>query len=205
MARFVMKGVRLASVLAGLLFAAGCATTDQSVNMLYQPVISGSRGTGDIVLAVREGTSRAGHNPALRWVIGSIASSDGEKTGEIVAANSPGDMMLDALQQELTAAGYTVSVADALPPGVSRGVDVTKITVELQETPTLLKLAAKCHVKMTADLVKNGNVVDKVSFESRYADVAIKDRDLLLPAVLQKGLQNVMKQAVPAIITSLGK
>ncbi len=205
MGRLTGRGMRLVGVLWGVLMLAGCATTGQRINPLYQPMVYASGGSGKVVLVAREGRAPLSQNVPVRWVLGSVVTEGGTKSGEITSDIAPADLLLDALEQELSAAGYTVSVAGVLPPDVPQGIEITKVTITIKEVSSVLKAEANGVVGLSADIWKKGTLVDRVSFESRNSDFAVKDRDLLLPSILLKGLQNVMKQAVPVIIKSLGK
>ena len=204
MTRSVAKGIRLAVMAAGLLVVAGCATPSQRINIIYQPVANASGGRGNVVLTARDSGASSAQG-TVRWVLGNITSEESGTVGEITSATAPADLVLDALRQELFRAGYTVNLAGTMPADVPQGIDLTKVTVTLKETTSILKVEANSQVAVSFGLYKKGVLVDKVTFESRNSDFAVKDRGLLLPALLQKGLQNVMKQAVPAIITSFGK
>jgi hypothetical protein len=54
------------------------------------------------------------------------------------------------------------------------------------------------------ELWKNGKKFKKLDYEAQKSDFAIKDRDLLLPNILQNTLQDLMKQAVPDLIKAMG-
>ena len=43
----------------------------------------------------------------------------------------------------------------------------------------------------------------KIDYESRYSDFAVKDRESLLPDILQNTMQDLMKRAVPDLIKEL--
>ena len=55
----------------------------------------------------------------------------------------------------------------------------------------------------SVELWKNGRKFRKLDYKSLLSDFAVKDRDLLSPTLLQKSLQEVMKQSVPEIIKAL--
>lgn len=184
-------------------FAAGCATVDRKVNVLYQPVVHGTGGSGDLYLAVTAGQAGLSKTTAVQWIVGKVKNTDGDKTGDIVTTTAPGDLVLDVFKQEFAVAGYKVIPVDALPQEVAKGLDVTGITVELEETASLIKSEEVCRLAVSVELWKNGRKFRKIDYKSTLSDFAIKDRDLLTPMLLQKSLQEVMKQAVPEIVKAL--
>ena len=186
----------------GLLFAAlvaGCATTNRKVTVLYEPVVHNGTGAGELYLAGAPGTT--GHT-GVEWVIGTVKNSDGEQLGDIVSPIAPTDLAMDAFKQELTSAGYTVSTAGSLPPQVEKGIAITGVDIHVEEVSSLVKVEGTSRVKITVELWKDGAIFRKLSYESSFSDFAVKDRDLLDQAILQKALQNAMERAIPEIVAA---
>ena len=181
----------------------GCATVDRKVNVFYQPVVHGPGGSGEIYVAVTGGQPRLPGKTAVQWVVGKVKTRDGEKTGDVVMTNAPDDLAMDAFKQELTAAGYKVMPVDALPEEVTKGVGIAGATVELDETSDFIKSEGISRLSVSVELWKNGRKFKKLDYKSMLSDFAIKDRDRLLPTLLQKALQEVMKQAIPEIVRAL--
>ena len=187
---------------AGLLFlvlVAGCATTSRKVTMLYQPVVHDGKGAGTMYLAgVPGSTDRAD----IQWIVGTMKNSDGATVGDIVSPIAPADLVTDALNQELAAAGYSVSSVEALPSTAAKGIVVTGVDIHMNDVASLIKEEGTSRLKITVELWKNGAKFKKLSYESSFSDFAIKDRDQLLPTTLQKALQGAMDRAVPEIIAA---
>ena len=182
---------------------AGCATVDRKVDVLYQAAAHGSGGTGDLYLASSASLAGLSRKAAVQWVVGKVKNKDGEKTGDVLITTAPDDLVMDAFKQELTAAGYKVMPVDKLPETVAKGVGTTGVTVELDETADFIKSEGVSRLTISVELWKNGRKFRKLEYRSTLSDFALKDRDLLLPALLQKSLQEVMKQAVPEIVRAL--
>lgn len=179
----------------------GCATASQKVTVLYQPVVHDGSGSGELYLAGATGT--AGH-AEVQWVVGTVKNNDGEPLGDIVSPVAPTDLVMDAFRQELTAAGYTTKLVGSLPQGGAKGIVVTGTDIRLEEVSSLVKAEGTSRVKVSVEVWKQGSVVKKLDYEVRISDFAVKDREELLPAILQKALQGVMTQAVPEVIKALG-
>jgi hypothetical protein len=198
---------KIVCVMACLIFSAmtaGCATLDQKVTLLYQPVVKAAHGTGEVYLATAKGDAWEGKPGAIQWVVGKVKEDSSGEVGEIVTPVAPGDLVLDAFNQELTAAGYRIIQVSALPPGVTKGIVITGTTLDLEEVSSIIKAEGSSRLIFSLELWKNGKKFKKSNYESRTSDFAIKDRDLLLPAILQNSLQDLMKQAVPDLIKELG-
>lgn len=178
---------------------AGCATGNRKVTVLYQPVVHDGTGVGDLYLAESPGSvGRAD----IEWVVGTVKNSDGVALGDIVTPIAPADLAVDALKQELTAAGYKVSTVGSLPQQVAKGVVVTGTEIRLEDRSSLVKEEGTSRVKITLELWKNGTKLKKLSYESSFSDFAVKDRESLLQATLQKALQDAMERAIPEIIAA---
>jgi len=183
---------------------AGCATAPPPVSILYSPSVETRGGAGSLFLnAVTKHPTRNNVDQGIRFVIGKQMDSYGMITGEILSVNSEEDMMLDATRRELTAAGYSVESGTSMPRGVARGLDLTAIQVELDETASIPKVEAEGTVKVSMDVWKNGVVVKKLSYESKVSDTSIINRDTLPREIIEKGLRGVLSQAVPDIISAL--
>lgn len=183
---------------------AGCAATTP-LSLLYSPS-TGARGGAGKLLLVAAGVNKAfSDSTNTRWVIGKRMDSDGKITGDILSTRPAEGIVRDALQQELTMAGYRVDDGSSMPSGVSKGVELTTMQIELTETSGIPKVEAACAVKVTMDLWKDGAKIKKLSYESKVSDVAVVDRDLLQKKVLEKGLRAVMDRAVPEIVAGLEK
>lgn len=201
MARPGRKIVRGAVALLFAVLVGGCATANQKVMVLYQPVVHDGIGAGDLYLA---GTGGSTGHADIQWIIGTVKNDDGEPVGDIVTPISPAGLVMDAFKQEFTAAGYTTSLVGSLPQGTAKGIVIAGTDIHLDEVSSLLKAEGASRVKVSVEVWKQGQVIKKLTYEARISDFAVKDRDQLLPTILQKALQQIMKQAVPEVIKVLG-
>lgn len=186
-------------VLLGASLVAGCATGNRKVTMLYQPVGHYGTGAGELYLAWPPGST---DRTDVQWVVGTTKNDDGETKGDIVSPIAPTDLVIDALKQELTATGYTVSTIDSLPPQAARGVVVAGVDMHLDDVTSLVKEEAKSRIIITLELWKNGDKFKKLLFEADYSDFAVKNRDQLLSDTLKAALQGAMEKAIPEIIAA---
>jgi hypothetical protein len=182
----------------------GCATTsDRKVNLTYEPMLHASGGSGDLYLAKVAEPATTSENQAVQWVLGTIKDSDGKKLGNVVTDTLPADQLLQAFSKELKAAGYTVIPVKDIPVTAVKGISLSSMVITLDEVSSLAKVDAKSSVRVSADVWRNGSKVTKLSYETVNSDMTITGRDQFLEKILQKSLQNLMEQAVPALIKTL--
>jgi hypothetical protein len=197
-AKFVILIMGLISV-----FTAGCAQVAHKVDVLYSPLATYRGGTGSLELATVDSARDGRSGPSIRWVLGQIKDTEGAATGEIISSIRPQDVITDAFEQELTAAGYQISFSKALDKQTKKGVVFTSISVQLEEIPSLAKLESSCTILLKMDLWKSGAVVKRSEYRSKLSDIAVVDRDQLPGSLYQKAIQEIMYQAVPDIIRNL--
>ncbi len=186
---------RYLAAAAIMLLLAGCATTDENVNFLYQPTTFGGGGSGDLYLA-RGDKSGAGKGTSVEWVLGEIKNGSGENKGRIISARSPADIMTDAFAREFKAAGYNVIPASDLPANVMKGIRLEKATIQLDEVKSLVKLETTCTVKVALEPWRNGVAIKKLNYENSYTASTLIDRDLFLLKSLQDTMQELMARIV---------
>jgi len=187
-----------------VLVVAGCATTaDRKVTLLYEPTVHAAGGSGELYLAKEAEPAPSGANQAVQWVIGSIKDRDGNKTGSIVTDTMPVDLVLQAFSAELKAAGYTVVPVSEVPPKAVKGISLGNVVITLDEVASLVKAEAKSSIKVSAEIWRDGNRVTRLTYETVNSDMTVTGRDQFLRETLGKALQNLMREAVPALIKVL--
>jgi uncharacterized lipoprotein YajG len=181
----------------------GCATLDQRVSSAYTPVAA-ARGGGPLALTATGAPSQTYKERPVLWIIGTVKNSDGEKMGNLTSQRSGEEILRDALEQELTAAGYTVGQDTGRLEAATRAVNVTRVQISLDEKQSLVKAEGSCTVSVSLELWSKGAVAKKLEYESRFSDFAIRNREMLMQTVLRTALQNLMTRALPEIVAVLG-
>ena len=194
-------GITVCTLFMGIFM--GCATTSNPVSIFYSPSGEARGGSGNLFLKTESNRTARNNAGGIRWAIGREKDSYGLVNDEILSERSPEDMMLDAIKRELTAAGYRVETGATMPPGVTKGVDLTKVQIEVDETAGIPKIDATGRVRISVDVWKKGVVVKKLNYGSEVSDTAIINRDLLPREIIERGLRGVLKQAVPDIVSVL--
>ncbi len=200
-------------MISGLLFVlmaaallGGCAANDlQLKKPVYLPVATVKGPGGPLILASSLDGTVPGVGERIQWILGEVKDNDGKIKGSVTSTTAPGALVRDALQQELLQAGYAVQVAKELPKGAETGLVLAASSVQLDETASLVKVEADCRVSFSVEVWKQGVKTNTLSFESRFSDFALKDREKLHQEVLQKAFASAFKQAVPAIVAQLSK
>ena len=121
MTKLARNIVSVAACLILSAMVAGCASLDQNVTLLYQPVVKAAHGKGDVYLATAKGEAWEGKPGAIQWVVGKVKDSRSGGEGEILTSVAPGDLVLDALKEELTAAGYRTILGKHTSAGGDKG------------------------------------------------------------------------------------
>lgn len=183
----------------------GCATADLQLKPSYQPVGDIKAPGGKVVLASSLAGTVPGVGERIQWILGEVKDTDGKVNGSVTSATAPTALVRDALQQELLRAGYAVEIDKTLPKGVERGLILSASTLHLDETRSLVKVEADCRVSFSVEIWLKGVKTNTLSFESRFSDYAVKDREQLHKDVLQKAFASAFKRAVPAIVDQLKK
>jgi hypothetical protein len=200
----VMKfknSVYLLACMIMLALLAGCATYDQSVTMLYHSAADDAGGSGTLYLAPAGLRSSSSDSDKVSWIIGNVQYDDWRQSGNVLSTVSPNEMVLDALNSELTIAGYKVMEVNSLPTDVGKGIVVSLSNIKIDENSSVIKDQASCIVNVSLELWKNGNKLRKLDYQSKFSDQALSvDNMTFLQTVLQNAMQDVMKQAVPDII-----
>ena len=205
MAKFKPAVALFPAILAALLFTAGCATTDQRVNLHYEPSVPATGGSGELYLAKGEDQPLAPKNQAGEWILGDIINKDGKNLGRAVIGISPTDLMQQAFTAEFRRAGYTVVPAKTLPGDVAKGIALSSVKITLKEVSGPDQAVARGDVKVSVALRRNGKMLATLNYATVYDDTATTDRDRLLPNTLQRSLLFVMRQALSEIIGLLEK
>ncbi|SJZ51021.1 hypothetical protein SAMN02745119_00827 [Trichlorobacter thiogenes] len=184
---------------------AGCATSDLQLKPSYQPVGAAKGPGGSLVLASSLEGTVPGVGERIQWILGEVKDTDGKVKGNVTSPTAPTALLRDALQQELLRAGYTVQVAKTVPKDAEYGLVLAASALQLDETRSLIKVEADCRVSFSVEIWVKGAKTNTLSFESRFSDFAVKDREKLHQDVLQKAFASAFKRALPAIVEQLKK
>jgi len=114
-----------------------------------------------------------------------------------------GDLLIDALRQELTTAGFTVRLVRELPGTVGSGIVISLISADLRQASGLFILEGSCHMQMEVDVWQNGTRAYSQRYASKVSDYAFTNRDQLLLKLMMMATKNIMSESMPEIVTKL--
>jgi hypothetical protein len=189
------------AIWALILGAVDSGADDRRISILYSPATFAGGGSGEVYVAASGGggAEQTGKN---EWIVGRFNNSYGSD-GNIILSVSPVNLLLDAFSRELSNAGYKTVRADTLPQAVGKGIGFTLTEMKLEENSGLLKDEGSATLSVSISLWKNGRNFKKLQLQSAYSDTAFVSREFLMQNILQKALQNLMKEAIPQIVREL--
>ncbi len=190
----------LALGLMALLILGGCATYTRQVVLRYDPITTTRFGGGDLYLINAE---LQPPTASAAWANGNTKNGDGVMVDTLWSGVSPAGLVQSALQRELSQTGYAVIPAKKAPDLYSKVVEITEATVNVDQITKIPQVDATCTVSVSLTVMKNGTPVRKLHYEAKGSDLAIKDRDRLAETMLRTTMQDMMKQAIPDIVSNL--
>ena len=190
----------LALGLMALLVLGGCATYTKQLVMRYDPISTTRFGGGDLYLINAELQPPTASGA---WAIGTTKNGEGTMVDTLWSGVSPASLVQSALQRELGQTGYAVIPAKKAPDLYSKVVEITEARVVVDQITKVPQVDAVCTISVSLTVMKNGTPVRKLHYEAKGSDLAIKDRDRLAETMLRNTMQDVMKQAIPDIVSNL--
>ncbi len=218
----ILRTAICAVVLAGCTgMFAGCATTGRNASLRYKPVVAAGGGSGVVFLSLNGSPWRDPQErrpsrlmrrleqvsfrprkktavPPMITVV-NVKSGYGRTIAKRVMPVYSGDLLVDALKQELSAAGYTVLLVEKLPKNAGTGIDISSVYANLEQNSALLTLDGRCHLQIKVDMWRNGAKHASHEYATTVSDYSIVNQSLLHEELMLKAVQNIMRKAVPDI------
>lgn len=205
---------------------AGCATMTQKTPLASNPLITAVGRRGELFLSlngnqwyepkeiVTQSSYMRKYSPITfrpmrikatqqEITLAKVKSETGRTIGKHVMPVYSGDILIDSLNRELTAAGYTVKMVRKLPKDVGSGIDVSGISADLEQTTGLLTFEGTCYLQIKIDILHNGIKLSTHDYFSKISDYSITDQHQLLLKLMMKAAQNIVVESVPDIIVAL--
>jgi hypothetical protein len=183
-----------------IMVTSGCARYANSVNMLYDPISSVRGMSGDLFVSIAPPVKRNGD---FVWVLGDVTDDDGKVIDHLTSPRSAAELVQAALVQEFKQSGYTVISTTNKHAEAQRAVEVSRAEVVINQVSDFADIKATCKLLVGLNIRKNGVVIRKLQYETKYTKTDIKDRDLLVRTVFHEALQSAMRQAIPEITAIL--
>lgn len=198
----MMKTVQTIFVLVAVLaVTGGCARYSRSVSTLYEPVVAVRGGSGELQIVMP--ADQVSRSEKIKWVMGAVKDEDGNRIDEIYSAQSPGELIQNALSQEMRKAGFTVQQVSGNPASAGNMLVLTDPELVLDQVSTAGKLTATCKLRMPVEVWKSGQLLRKLEYNASYSDTSVTDRDVLAREVLRETMHSTMRKAVPELLVIL--
>jgi hypothetical protein len=191
-----MRILRLIPLLL-LLIATGCSTLEKRVELTYRGSVNATGGSGQLFVA----------EPVMKQslpIVVSGAQVVGKAEGaDIVVGGKPTNWLLSALVKELSAAGYGVKTVPALPPGVSKGIEATFVTLSANQSTGVFTVTTVTEIKIEARLRKNGETIRTLTAGAQDHEEGTDRSPEPIRGALEKTLQRAMQELIPDIVKGL--
>lgn len=179
----------------------GCARYSRSVSTLYEPVTAVRGGSGDLQIVMP--ADQVSRSEKIKWVMGVVKDEDNNRIDEIYSAQSPGELIQNALAQEMRKAGFAVQQVSGTPTSGGTMLVLSDPELVIDQVSTTGKLTATCKLKMPVEVWKNGQLLRKLEYNASYSDISVTDRDVLAREVLRETMHSTMRKAVPELLAIL--
>ncbi|HUJ90792.1 MAG TPA: hypothetical protein VLX12_11380 [Syntrophorhabdales bacterium] len=180
-----------------LFIATGCAPLEKRVDLTYERFVNATGGSGQLLITQPVMKQDLAVLPSGKQLVGKADDAD------VVIKESPADWLLSALVQELSAAGYDVKTAPALPVDVSKGVRPTILALSANQSSKVLTVTTVTEVKLEAQLWKNGQLIKTLTAGARDQEEGTDRSSEPIRWALEKTLQRALQELVPDIVKSL--
>lgn len=180
-----------------LLIAAGCASIEKPVDLTYERFVNTTGGSGQVFVAEPVMKQHLTALPSGKRIVGKAEDAD------IVVNEDPAKWLLSALVQELSAAGYDVKTAPALPAEVSKGVQETVVALSANQSSGVLIVTTVTEVKLEAQLWKHGQIIKTLTAGAQDHEEGTGRSSESIRSALEKALQRAMQELIPDIVKGL--
>lgn len=184
----------LLSSIAVAMLLSGCAFGDRKIALKYAPVARTGTPKGQKVAVVKFADRRD------KTEIGEVRNGYGMKTATVYAQDQDlGAWAANALSDELTRSGFEVQkFNDAAPPDIAIG-----ITGFVPEAYMKMHMKQHATVRVNLTVQKAGVVALNKEYQGQSSSLAWTASTGEYENVIQRALQEVMKQAVPEVIAAV--
>ena len=214
-----------------MIFSSGCfavcATTAQQTPLVNKPVVTAAAGPKDLFLSINGYESDEPQNamdlrPMLKHApvtfrpnrekvipqkitLVNVKNNFRKTIARRVISVYAGDILIDALRQELKAAGYTVRLVHKLPKNAGNGIDVTSVYVDLEETSGLLTSTGTCNLQIKFEIWRKGTKLNSHDYASTDSNYSFFDEQHLFVDLMNLSSQKIMGLAGPDILNDLSE
>ena len=189
--------ITLVFVIATL--AGGCGFKDQRADLTYEKIINARGRGGELLIAKPSEKCHLDKTSNGLWILGTV---NGTK-GAVLTGDRVDEWFLNALADELSAAGYRIKTVTALPDDAGIGLKPSVLEISADQTLRLITAVTVVRLKLSVAVWKEGKLVKTVSVTAGNEDKGIDHSARRISYLLMNTLQNAMKNLVPDLIAAL--
>ena len=179
------------------LILAGCAPLEERVDLTYETSVNAKGGSGEVFVSQPAMDERLQALPSGRKIVGKSGDAD------IVIGTDPAAWLLQAMVQELSAAGYEVKTVAALPPSVRKGVRPSIVSLSAQQSSDVVTVVTIAEVKLEAQVWKDGKLLKTLTSGAQDHEEGLDRSSEPIREALEKTLQRALEGLVPEIVEAL--
>lgn len=124
-----------------------------------------------------------------------VKDDRGNTSASYVLPVYAGDLVLQQLKQELTAAGYAAVPVRTLPSRPALALAVTAVETDLEQRSGLFSLEGRCNLRVRVDHWRHGSRQESRGYRSSLSGEAVQDQHLLR-RLLDQAARSVAVQAL---------
>ena len=174
-----------------------CASLEKKVDLTYGQVAPGAGNAGDVGLATPVFEKPLPGLPGGRLLLGTVR---GTTTIQIVTEDDPRLWIMNAVEQQLGAAGYTVRNIPALPASVDRGVLVRVRSLSSNQDSDVIVLTTNTDIALAVEVWKDGRLKKTLTASASSQDEGLDRSGEVVAASLRKNLTLTLQELMPGIL-----
>jgi hypothetical protein len=194
------KNLMIGCVLA---FASGCAFVDQELKLGHPHAICEGSGTGELCIAKPNAKHNLAKNSQGFTILGTVQTTFGIKTADVITRQDVGDWISEAYQVELQAAGYDTKIVQDMHSTTSKGISLTILSISIDQDPGFFTVGAitvlqfNIYIWKKSKKVRTLNVTAKGDHRSMIGSARNKEISL------HKALDSALIESLPEILKTL--
>lgn len=205
-----MKGIAVLLACAGAL--AGCATAKNTE-------VGRAGDAGEIYLALdhtplklplreRGGVKgRIGNLPSVRKTVQPrvmtlvrVTDDAGRNVVKLVLPVFSGDVVLEAIKEQLQRAGHKVLVVEDVPKSAVRGLQLAVTAADFERHTGLFIVDGRGDMRIKVHSYRNGSEIFSREYETAISDYSFGDQSKFPLELMRKGARDLAGQVVPEIL-----
>jgi hypothetical protein len=188
----IRRGVAIFVLAIGCGLSQGCAFVDNTIELSYEPSVSGYKGTATIEI-VKPNLSLVKKKGMA--VVGYVRNGYQHHTADVLTTTDVADWIVLALSKELQGAGYDVRTVSALSRShIGLKTDVEHLLADIES----FRLTAT--VRLVISVYDGDELLNRITAGGEGSWLSTRSSAESYMRSLEVALQNTMKEAIPKIV-----